>query len=111
MAEELPSGVFLLILKITTMKETIFIVTRQNFYVSRNVHYAMAMYCPVVVACQSRLMVDEFFERRIPDFIAKGFVCEHVKEDHSLGVVERYIIKDKCGVVDCAYSVIIEPLM
>lgn len=93
------------------MKETIFIVTRQNFYVSRNVHYAMAMYNPVVGAWQSRRMVDEFFERRIPDFIAKGFVCEHVDEGNSLGVVERFIIKDKCGVVDCVYSLIIEPLI
>lgn len=93
------------------MKETIFIVTRQNFYVSRNVHYAMAMYNPVVGAWQSRRMVDEFFERRIPDFIAKGFVCEHVNEGISLGVVERFIIKDKCGVVDCAYSVIVESLL
>lgn len=111
MAEELPSGVFLLIQNYNIMNEHIFIVTRQNFYVSRNVHYAMAMSCPVVGAWQSKRMVDEFFERRVPDFIAKGFVCEHVKEDNSLGVVERYIIKDKYGVVDCAYSVIIEPLI
>lgn len=93
------------------MNEQIFIVTRQNFFVSRGVHYAMAMCNPVVGAWQSKQMVDEFFERRIQNFIANGFVCEHVKEDHSLGTIERYIIKDKYGVVDCSYSVIVEPLI
>lgn len=111
MAEELPPGVFLLKYKITTMEKKIFIVTKQNYYVSRNVHYAMAMYNPVVVAGQSMRRVDDFFSRRIPQFIERGYTCEHVKESNSFGVVERYIIKDKCGVVDCAYSVIVEPLI
>lgn len=93
------------------MEEQIFIVTRQNFYVSRGNNHAMAMNNPVVGAWHSKLMVDAFFRRRSSDFIERGYTYEHVKEPHSLGTIERYIIKDKDGKIYCTYSVIIEPLI
>ena len=105
------SGDFLLTYKITTMNEQIFVATRQDYYVSRGVCYVLASDNPVVGVWQSKRMVDDFFNRRIPHFIERGCTCEHVKEPNSTGVVDRYIIKDADGYVDCVYIVTLEPLM
>lgn len=111
MAEELPFGDFLLTYKITTMNEQIIIVTRQDFYVSRCTCYALASDNPVVGVWLSKRMVDDFFSRRIPQFIERGCTCEHVKEPNSTGVVDRYIIKDENGELDCVYIVTLEPVI
>lgn len=93
------------------MEDQIFIVTRQHFYVSRGTHHAMASDCPIVGAWRSKLMIDAFFRRRSSDFIEKGWTVEHVKESSSLGIIERYIVKNKQGYPEVSYSVILEPLL
>lgn len=111
MAEELLSGDFLLTYKITTMYEQIYIVTRQDYCVSRGHRYALISDNPIVGAWKTKRMLDDFFARRIPRFIERGFSCEHVKEPNSTGVVDRYIIKDEHGDDDCVYIVSLEPLI
>lgn len=111
MAEELPSGVFLLTYKITTMVEQIFIVVCQRYYISRGTRHAMTTDNPVVGSWQSIQMVDEFFERRLKDFDSKGLICVHVKQPNSQGCIERYIIKNAQGEIELSYSVILEYLL
>lgn len=93
------------------MSKLIIIVTRQNYYSSRESKHVMDMINPIVGAWESRRMVDEFFERRLKDFIANGYVYEHVNESHSIGMVERYLIKDPDEGLIVSYSVILEPLL
>lgn len=93
------------------MSKLIFIVTRQNHYVTRGVNHALGMDNPIVGAWESRRMVDEFFERRLIDFIAKGYIYEHINESNSVGLLERYLIKDPDEGVIVSYSVILESLL
>lgn len=111
MAEELPPGDFLLILKITTMLEQIYIVTRQDCFVERGHRYALPSDNLVVGAWVSKDMVDYFFVRRIASYIEHGFTVDHVKEPNSTGVVDRYITKDRDGEIYCTYSVVLELLI
>lgn len=93
------------------MNEQIYIVTRQDCFDSHGHRYALISDNLVVGAWQSKLMVDHFFERRIPFFIEQGYICEHFPESNSTGLVDRYIIKDRDGEINCSYSVILEPLI
>ena len=93
------------------MVKQIFIIVRQHYYISRGTRHAMTTDNPVVVAWESKQMVDEFFERRLKDFYSKGLICVHVKDPNSEGCIERYLIKNAHGEIEVSYSVILENLL
>lgn len=93
------------------MNEQIYIVTRQDCFDCRGRRYALISDNVVVGALQSKLMVDYFFKRRIPEYIEHGYTCEHLTEANSTGLVDRYIIKDRDGEINTVYSVILEPVI
>lgn len=93
------------------MYEQIYIVTRQDYCVSRGHRYVLASENPIVGVWQSKRMLDDFFSRRMSHFIERGWSFQHFKEPNSTGVVDRYIIKDEDGNDDCVYIVSLEPVI
>ena len=108
MAEELPSGVFLLTYKITAMKQEIFIIVRHAFNESRGAHLQVEVDNPVVVVFDDKSKVDDYFRRRMGKFIELGFTYDHLNYLPLPGVAEKYIVKNKNKEVVRTYIVIQE---
>lgn len=111
MVEELPSGVFLLFLKITTMSKQIYIVTRREQHAKHGINYAMNEHTKVVGAWERRTSVYDFFKRRIKHFVKKGYTYDHINEYNSVGLLERYIFKDSKRGEIVSYTVTLDDLL